>query len=513
MSTHRDVVIVGAGPVGLMLATELRRQGTTVVVLEQLAAATGESRASQLNARTMEILDERDLLTDLNDAPRETMGHFGGLPVPVDGAASPYAGLWKVPQFQTEEILGRRAAQAGATVLRSCRFLAVSEVEGGLEVTVAGPAGERKLRCQYLVGCDGSGSRVRAAAGIDFAGQAARRRLLRADVGGITVRNRRFEQTPRCLAVAARRPDGVTRIMVHEFGARQPAPPPDFADLLAVWTRVTGEDIGHGRPLWVDAFDDEARQAVQYRRSRILIAGDAAHQHMPIGGQALNLGLQDAVNLGWKLAAVIAGRAGEQLLDTYHAERHPVAAAVIQNVSAQAVLQLGGPEVGPIRELLTEVLALPAAREQIVAGLSGLDVCYPVALNRPAGPAGALLGRRLPHLPVRVEGASRSTGHLLRTGKPVLLVLSGPRRAALEAAWRPWAGQIELISARVNPGTALSDVDAVLIRPDGHLVWAVGDESADRVEQARFRAAVERWFTAPDHSDYQSAPLTDRSTV
>jgi oxygenase len=507
----RAVIVVGAGPVGLMLACELRRHGVDVIVLEQLDQPTGESRASQLNARTMEIFAERGLLITLGGVPREVMGHFGGIPIDVSGVASPFAGLWKVPQFQTEALLARTAEAAGARIRRGCRFAGVEENGDGLTVLVDGPDGRVLMRCSYLIGCDGAGSPVRAAAGIAFAGQAPQRRLLRADVDGIVVRERRFERTPYGLAVAARRPDGVTRIMLHEFGASDPgrAWQPSFADLVAAWRRVTGEDISAGRPLWVDAFDDEARQAVSYRNGRVLLAGDAAHLHMPIGGQALNLGLQDAVNLGWKLAAAVRGWAPPGLLDSYHLERHPVAAAVIQNVKAQAIIQLGNAEVLGIRTVLTEVLAQPATRDLIAAELSGLAVRYPMPMEPGDPRAAQLLGRRLPPSPIQMSCGRSSTADLLGDGRPLLLVLCPRRQEAFAAARAPWAGRVRLVTARASEDTPLDGVAAVLVRPDGVVVWSVRTEQDAATAPGAHPAAdlgalsdaLRRWFGEPDAAD------------
>ncbi|MDT3400838.1 FAD-dependent monooxygenase, partial [Streptomyces sp. B1866] len=210
---------------------------------------------------------------------------------------------------------------------------ALADEGDAVGVAAATPDGPRRLRASWVVACDGQDSTVRGLLGVDFPGRAAARELLRADVEGISVADRRFERLPGGLAIAARMPGGVTRVMVHAFGrpAGRRTGAPGFAEVVEAWRHVTGEDIGHGRPVWVNAFDDANRQLASYRHGRVLFAGDAAHVQMPSGGQALNLGLQDAVNLGWKLALEAGPRPVGGLLDTYHTERHAVGARVLAN--------------------------------------------------------------------------------------------------------------------------------------------------------------------------------------
>ncbi|TGZ05061.1 monooxygenase, partial [Streptomyces rhizosphaericola] len=347
-----DVVVVGAGPVGLMLAGELRLGGADVLVLDRLTAPTTESRASTLHARTMELLDQRGLSGDggFGDPPCEPRGHFGGLPMDLT-LPGPYPGQWKVPQTRTEEVLGAWAVRLGAEVRRGHRVTGLEQHPDRAVVEATGPTGAPvRITAAYVVGCDGEDSTVRRLTGISFPGADAERELIRADIDGIDIRARRFERLPGGLAIAARRPDGVTRVMVHQLGRAPRAAEASFADIVAAWSAVTGEDLSSGTPLWVNAFGDVSRQAEQYRRGRVLLAGDAAHAQMPIGGQALNLGLQDAVNLGWKLAAVTGGRAPAGLLDTYHRERHEVGRQVFAQVETDEcdpAAVMGREAVGP----------------------------------------------------------------------------------------------------------------------------------------------------------------------
>lgn len=524
-----DVVVVGAGPVGLMLAGELRLGGADVTVLERLAAPTTESRASTLHARTMELLRQRGLLDEPGGfgdplPPHEPRGHFGGLPLDLT-LPSPYPGQWKVPQVRTEELLGARAARLGARVLRGHEVTGLAQDERQVTVT-ARHAGRRvTFTARYVVGCDGEQSAVRRLAGVGFPGNDAERELIRADVDGIEIPGRRFERLPEGLAIAARRGDGVTRVMVHRFGTPPRAGEADFADIVAAWREVTGEDISHGTPLWVNAFGDASRQAERYRSGRVLLAGDAAHQQMPIGGQALNLGLQDAVNLGWKLAATVRGRAPEGLLDTYHEERHAVGRRVLSNIRAQARLLLGGPEVEALRSVIGELTSYERVRAHLAGMISGLDVRYAAADALPLAAAGAtgegrrravvdgraeaprsavggsaggphgstggpmLVGSRLPEASLLGTDAPPTTLDLLRAARGVLLVLTGAAEAFAGVA-RPWSGAVDTVTARPADRGALPDAAALLVRPDGYIAWA-GD-TPDGLE-----AALARWFT-PD---------------
>ncbi|MGW3667863.1 FAD-dependent monooxygenase [Streptomyces sp. NPDC005141] len=377
------VVVVGAGPVGLLLACELRRAQVPVTVVERLARPMTESRASQLTTLSAELLHERGFSALLAEAAHEPRSHFGGLGFTLSAVDSPYAGHWKLPQYRTEAALGERAAALGASLLRAHELTALTDRPDHVRCTVQGPGGRRLLRAAYVVGCDGAHSTVRRLARFPVTATPATRRLLRADVTGLRIRDRRFERLDAGFAVAATR-DGVTRVMVHAFGdapAEHPehpehpghSGPPGFGEVAATWKRVTGEDIHDGTPVWLDAFDDAKGQADTYRRGRILLAGDAAHWHPPVGGQALNTGLQDAVDLGQKLAETVHGRAAPGLLDTYHDQRHPVAARVLDHVAAQEQLMFAGPEAGPLRTVLSELIALEGVRTHLTAVASNLD--------------------------------------------------------------------------------------------------------------------------------------------
>jgi oxygenase len=484
-----QVIVVGAGPVGLMLAGELRLGGVDVVVVERLSAPSGESRASQLNARTMEIFDQRGLLERLGETQSESMGHFGGISFDVSQAPSAYAGLWKIPQFRTEAMLQAWACELGADIRRGHELQGLRVTNDGVEADVDHLGDSLRLRAPYLVGCDGEHSTVRRLAKFDFPGTDVTRELLRADVTGIDVPNRRFQRWERGLVIAAKRGGGVTRIMLHEFGhsARRRTEAPAFEEVVTAWRRITGEDISGGTPIWVDAFGDASRHVSSYRKGRVLLAGDAAHLQMPIGGQALNLGLHDAANLGWKLAAQVQGWAPADLLDSYHDERHPVGARTLTNVQAQALLLLGGPEVEPLRASLRELLELDDVRRHLAAMASGLDVRYE------SGPGDhPWLGARMPHCDLAIESGPSSTTVLLRPARGVLLDLSAKPtlHAELSAAATQWENRVHMVTARSRPGAIPPEIDALLLRPDGHIAW-IDDGATD------LHTALSRWFGAP----------------
>ncbi|MFD8111274.1 SDR family oxidoreductase [Streptomyces microflavus] len=527
-----DVVVVGAGPVGLMLAGELRLGGADVIVLDRLGAPTTESRASTLHARTMEILDQRGLLDEIGPPPDEPMGHFGGLPLDLR-LPGPYPGQWKVPQTRTEAVLGAWAVRLGAEVRRGHRVTGLEQHPDRVTVEAAGPEGGAPVRitAPYVVGCDGEESTVRRLAAVAFPGNDAERELIRADIAGIDIRGRRFERLPRGLAIAARRPDGVTRVMVHEFGRTPRAAEASFADIVDAWHNVTGEDLSTGTPLWVNAFGDVSRQAERYRHGRVLLAGDAAHAQMPIGGQALNLGLQDAVNLGWKLAAAARGRAPARLLDSYHEERHEVGRQVLSNIRAQARLLLGGPEVTGLRAVIGELLPYEAVRARLAGMVSGLDIRYGGALTdagRPGGGPHGSAGWRLPPMtlnlrqPVAIpaygsesEGSPVHTAALLRDARGVLLVAADEeeRRELLTGVAGPFGRSVDAVAVfrpagdPGGPEGLFDGVDAVLVRPDGYVAWA-------GTSPAGLEAALATWFVRDTrHSASPTTPsIAPRAT-
>lgn len=374
------VVIVGAGPVGLLLACELGSAEVPVVIVERLAEPMTESRASQLTTLTAELLHKRGFGELLDAAAHEPRAHFGGMGFDLSGLDGPFAGNWKVPQYKTEAVLAERAEQLGVILLRSHELTEIAEHDDHVVCGIRTPAGELRIQAQYVVGCDGANSTVRRLCRFPVSAKTATKELLRADVTGIQIRDRRFERLEAGFAVASTR-DGVTRVMVHAAGqgVTERTGPPEFEEVVRLWRKVTGEDISGGTAIWLDAFDNALGQADSYRRGRVLLAGDAAHWHMPIGGQALNIGLHDAVNLGWKLAETVHGRAAPGLLDSYHDERHTVAKRVLDHVAAQELVLIGGPEFEPLRTVLGELTGLDQVRAHFAGVASNLNQQYGTA--------------------------------------------------------------------------------------------------------------------------------------
>lgn len=371
-----DVVVVGGGPVGLFLAAELHTNGARALVLEQLTEPTDESRASILHARTMEIFADRGLLSRLGELPAVGPGHFGGLRFDLAAADTehPYAGQWECFQNFLESVLQQYALDLGAEIRRGHTVTGLEQTDDSVRIEVRDPDGNTyEVTGGYAIGCDGEHSTVRELAGFEFAGRDADKEMLRADVAGIDIDNRRLQRFPDGIATAYRRTDGSTRLMVHRYG-EPPSGDLTFDQVAAAWSAVTGEDISHGRALWLNRFGNASRQVTGYRRGRVLLAGDAAHSQLPVGGQALNLGLQDAAGLGWKLAHVVTGRARPGLLARYHAERHPAGARTLANIQAQAHLLFGAQDVTDLREVFGELLEFGVVRRHLARMISGLDI-------------------------------------------------------------------------------------------------------------------------------------------
>ncbi|MBM9503448.1 FAD-dependent monooxygenase [Actinacidiphila acididurans] len=480
-----SVIISGAGPAGLVLAGELRLAGIDVVVLERLSGRTAESRGIGLNIRTVETFAQRGLLRRFGAVQTSERGHFGGVPLDFGVLDGPYRAANAVPQSVTETVLETWALELGADIRRGHEFRSYREEGSSVVVRVGTPAGERTLRADYLVGADGGRSSVRKAAGFDFPGTPATTELLLADIRGIEVTPRTTgELLSGGMAMSAPLPGGIHRVIVGERGAppRRRGGPPSFAVVVDTWKRLTGDDISHAEPVWVSAFTDAARQAAEYRRGRVLLAGDAAHIHLPAGGQGMNTGIQDSVNLGWKLGAVLHGTAPDSLLDTYHSERHKVGEQLLANTAAQSQLILGGAQAQPVRDVLAELIRYEDVSRHLAAKVSGLAIRYDVG----PGP-NPLLGARMPHLELTVRGRPASSTALLHAGRGVLLDLAdNPHLRRRAAGWRD---RVDIVTAAARgDGTPLDGTTAVLIRPDGYVAWAGPGSHHD------LPTALDRWF-------------------
>jgi 2-polyprenyl-6-methoxyphenol hydroxylase-like FAD-dependent oxidoreductase len=484
------VVVAGGGPTGLVLAGELALAGVDVVLVERRASQEVEgSRARGLHARTLEVLDQRGVVDRFLSAgrPRPAVGYAGAT---LDLGDLPtrhrcFLGLFQadVERLLADWVLG----ELGVPILRGCEVVGVAQDDAGVDVELAGG---RSLRARYLVGCDGGRSVVRKAAGIEFPGWDATSSQLIAEV--------ELAEQP----VLGPRPGGGSidpvdrlvgggpyRVVVvepHLDRDREPT----LDDVRAALVAAYGTDFGVHRPTWISRFTDACRQAADYRRGRVLLAGDAAHVHGPQGGQGLNVGVQDAVNLGWKLAQVVHGTSPEHLLDTYHAERHPVGARVLQDTMAQVALGRADERSLALREAVAELLAMDEPRRRIAAMLSGLDVHYDL------GPGHPLVGWRVPDVDLATADGATTVHALLHDARPLVLDLGGPGGPG-GPDLSPWAGRVRVVHATHDAAWELpllgpvAAPEAVAIRPDGHVAWA-----GDRTDPA-LPDALTTWFGPP----------------
>ncbi|MCE7083340.1 FAD-dependent monooxygenase [Streptomyces sp. ST2-7A] len=482
-----SVVIVGAGPAGLVLAGELRLAGVEVIVVERLEEPTGESRGLGFTSRTMEVFDQRGLLSRFGEIETSTQGHFGGLPIDFAVLEGALQAAKSVPQSVTESVLETWATELGADIRRGLECVSLRDDGDSVEVVVRGSKGEQRLRSAYLAGCDGGRSRVRKAAGFDFPGTAATMEMYLADIRGVRLEPRMIgEAVPGGMVMVGPLGDDITRIIVCERGVspqRRTAPPP-FSEVADAWKRLTGIDISHAEPVWVSAFGDATRQATEYRRGRVFLAGDSAHIHLPAGGQGMNTSIQDSVNLGWKLAAVVRGTAPEALLDTYHSERHPVGRRLLMNTRAQGLLFLSGDEVQPLRDVLSELIRYPEVSRHLAGMVSGLEIRYDVGTG-----SHPMLGMRMPDVALTVSGRATRSAELLRAGRGVLFDLADSTPLRQRAAG--WSDRVDIVTATTADKSredALRETKALLVRPDGHVAWAAPGAHHD------LPMALDRWF-------------------
>ncbi|MEU0532388.1 FAD-dependent monooxygenase [Amycolatopsis tolypomycina] len=445
-----EVAVIGAGPVGLMLAAELRLGGAEVVVLDRRAAPDGRPRANGLGGRIVEQLDHRGLLGRFR-AEAAFAGPFPGFPfgaVPLNFAKlgrSPLHGLM-VQQPRMEAVLTERATELGAEIRRGHALVDLG--------TVRGPDGDYHLDARYVVGCDGAHSRVRELAGIGFPGttdgELLRLGHFRADVPLFAATTRGWDRRPGGRVLVTSLTPGVVIVGVREV---TPEPPgePTLDEFRAALRRVLGEDLPLGEPLWLSRTTSSARLATRYRAGHVFLAGDAAHV-FPAGGSALNVGLLDAVNLGWKLAAVVRGSAPESLLDSYHAERHPVAARTLTQTRVQALLdRLTGEDGDALRTLFGELAAFPEPTRHLGELLRDADELPYV-----------------PDLPLVVDGEPTRVAEVMRAARTVLFDFAD--RADLREAAGP---DVKIVTARCPDAPA----DALLVRPDGVVTFS-GDDPA-----------------------------------
>jgi 2-polyprenyl-6-methoxyphenol hydroxylase-like FAD-dependent oxidoreductase len=473
------VVVVGGGPTGLMLAGELALAGVDVAIVERRASQDVIGvRSLGLHSRTIEVFDQRGIADRfLSKGQTAQVAGFAQIRLDISDFPTrhPYGlALW---QNHIERLLAEWVGELSVPIYRGREVTSIVTARDGVDVEFAGG---RVLRAEYLVGCDGGRSVIRKAAGIDFPGWAPTTSYLIAEVdmdfesGQMPDWGIRHDALG-VHALSILEDGGQVRVMVTERHVGS-AGEPTLRDLSEALIVVYGTDYGIHSPTWISRFTDATRQAASYRDGRVLLAGDAAHVHHPVGGQGLNTGVQDAVNLGWKLAQVVKGTSPESLLDTYHAERHPVGARVLRNTMAQiALLRRVDERTEALRDSVAELLDMDEPRKRFAAMMSGLDIHYDLGEGHP------LLGRRMPDLDlVTADGGSLRVFALLHGARPVLLNLGEPGGFDVSR----WGDRVQLIDAKYVGEWELPVIGAVtaptvvLIRPDGHVAW-VGDRHAD----------------------------------
>ncbi len=480
------VVIAGGGPTGLMLAGELALARVDVCIVERRASQDlAGARAGGLHSRSIEVLDQRGIAERfLSQGKKAQVAGFAGTVLDLSDFPTRHNYGLALFQIHIERILAGWVDELRVPVYRGREVTGFAQDDSGVDIAVADGS---SLRAEYLVGCDGGRSVVRKAAGIEFPGWDATTSNLIAEVELAEEPEWGIRRDARGMHGISMMPDGgPVRIMVTEPQVERGSDP-TLRDLSEALIAVYGTDYGVHSPTWISRFTDMARQAATYRAGRVLLAGDAAHVHAPDGGQGLNTGVQDAVNLGWKLAQVVKRTSPESLLDSYHAERHPVGARALRNTMASVSLRRPDDRINALRDTIAELLGMDEPRKRFAAMFSGLDIHYDLGAGHP------LLGRRMPDLDlVTTQGALRVFA-LLHAARPVLLNLGEP--GVFDIA--PWADRIQLVDAKYD-GTwelpalgAVAAPTAVLIRPDGHVAW-VGDRT-----QIGLTDALTQWFGPP----------------
>jgi 2-polyprenyl-6-methoxyphenol hydroxylase-like FAD-dependent oxidoreductase len=500
-----DVIIAGAGPTGLMLACELGLAGIRATVLEKLPSPTGLSKALGLQARSMEMLDHRGLLerfgTGRSAPPFANFAMFQ-LDLHAIPFGHPYGLI--VPQADIEQVLEARARELGAEIRRAHEITDLHQEEGLVRVGMAGPNGAYEERCRYLVGCDGGHSAVRKLSGIDFPGLGPKVVARFADVtvgaeAGAILERAVPELHQRGFGIArtangnfaiAPIGSGITRVAAIEWDQPQVDRdvPMTLDELQQALERVIGTELPMSEPRWMTRATDTSRQAERYREGRVLLAGDAAHVHFAYGGMGLQTGIQDAGNLGWKLAAQIHGWAPSDLLDTYDTERQPVGKRVLMATRAATALARPGEHITALRELVSELLKQEQVFRTIIEMITSVDVHYEVDIG--GGDRHPLLGHWAPDLPLASATGKTRVPQLMHRARAVLLVLAD--RPALRDAAAGWSDRVDLVTARCEAQPA--PADAFLIRPDGYIAWVVSAQTADDEAERQLRYALARWF-------------------
>ncbi|QYN32670.1 FAD-dependent monooxygenase [Pseudonocardia sp. DSM 110487] len=507
-----DVVIVGSGPNGLLMAGELALAGVDAVVLERLPEPSTRPKANGLVGRVVEALDRRGVyeLFSGHDGPPRPVPHFPFGAIPLDLTPLPGHSLYALPiqQRRMEQLLADRAAALGVRIRRGHEVTAISQTADLVTVDVLGTEGHYRLDTRYLVAADGGTSAIRKQLGIGFPGitddgfvsrvgrvgiaaPVAASETGELDVPGIgRLTPASFTRTETGLFAYGMFEPGIYRVSAFEWGETGVEDSDDIPldELAAALHRVLGTELplipppGGGQHDLRRRVGVNSRQAESYRAGRVFLVGDAAHVHSAVGGPGLNLGMQDVLNLGWKLAAAVHGWAPAGLLDTYESERRPAGERVIMHTRAQTALLSPGPNTTALRSLLTELLDDTTATRRVADLMAGADVRYPARFEGPAHP---LTGRWAEDLPLRVDGRETRVAELLRAARPVLLDLTG--RAELIGAACGWTDRVGVVTATTPEPPA----DVLLVRPDGYVAWA-GEHHV-----AGLRQALHAWFGAP----------------
>jgi 3-(3-hydroxy-phenyl)propionate hydroxylase len=479
------VAIAGGGPTGLMLAGELALAGVDVAIVERRESQDlAGLRTGGLYSRTTEVLDQRGIADRfVSQGQVFRRAPFAGITLDISDLPSrhnDYLALW---QTRFESILADRVGELGVPIYRGHEVTGFAQDDTGVDVELSDG---RSLRAKYLVGCDGGRSVIRKKAGIDFPGWDPSTAYLIAEVEMAEQPEWGIRRGEKGINAIAKLEDGKrARLVLNEQHVGD-YEAPTLRDVREALIAIYGTDYDLGSATYISRFTDTTRQAASYRERRILLAGDAAHIHSPVGGQGLNLGIQDAVNLGWKLAQVVNGTSPESLLETYGRERHPVGARVLRNTMALTAVERSDDRIGALREMLSELLQMDAPLKRYFAMMSGLDIHYDFGKGHP------LLGRRMPDLDLVTADGPRRVFTLLHNARPVLLNLG---EAGIDIG--PWADRVELIDANHIGDWELPALGmvpaatAVLIRPDGYVAW-VGD-----LAQRGLADALTSWFGPP----------------
>jgi 2-polyprenyl-6-methoxyphenol hydroxylase-like FAD-dependent oxidoreductase len=487
--TKHAVVIAGGGPTGLMLAGELALARVDVAIVERRANQDLDgSRAGGLHARTIEVLDQRGIADRfLAEGTTMQVARFADAPLDISDFPTRHNYGLALLQHHIERILAAWVDELAVPIHRELEVTGFAQDDTGVDVELSDG---RSLRAKYLVGCDGGRSRIRKQAGIDFPGWDPSTSYLIAEAEMTGEPAFGMRRNDRGTSGIGKLEDGKrVRVVLCEPHVGQ-GDAPSMDELRDALVALYGTDFGVHHVTWLSRFTDTTRQAATYREGRVLLAGDAAHVHSPVGGQGLNIGVQDAVNLGWKLAQVVRGTSPETLLDTYQVERHPIAARALEMTMAATALHRGDDRTKVLRESMSELLKMDEPRKRYAGMMSGLDICHDL------GPGHPLLGRRMPDLEVISTDGPRRVFTLLHEARPVLLDLG--EAGGLDIG--PWADRVRRVEARYEGawelpvlGTVTAPT-AVLIRPDGYVAW-VGDGTDEGL-----RDALTIWFGPPNHA-------------